>query len=100
MIQCDICRDWLHGECVRLDEIHANDIDKLVTTTITHFTSNTLRIALYCTLHRYHCPRCTPLCGPSILKAETNWHRHDRTDPNATYKPLQVFISIINRTVQ
>ena len=24
------------------------------------------------------------------MKTETNWHRHDRTDPHATYKPLQV----------
>ena len=66
MIQCDICRDWLHGDCVRLDELQAHDVDK------------------------YHCPKCTPLCGPSIMKTETNWHRHDRTDPHATYKPLQV----------
>merc|ERR1719354_393152 len=54
MIQCDICRDWMHGECVRLDEIQAADVDK------------------------YHCPKCTPLCGPSIMKKETNWHRHGR----------------------
>ena len=66
MIQCDICRDWMHGECVRLDELQAADIDK------------------------YHCPKCTPMCGPSIMKTETNSHRHDRTDPNATFKPLQV----------
>ena len=24
------------------------------------------------------------------MKKETNWHRHDRTDPEAPYKPLQV----------
>ena len=66
MIQCDICRDWRHGECVRLDELQAADVDK------------------------YHCPKCTPMCGPSIMKTETNTHRHDRTDPHATYKPLQV----------
>jgi len=56
----------MHGECVRLDELQAADIDK------------------------YHCPKCTPMCGPSIMKTETNSHRHDRTDPNATFKPLQV----------
>lgn len=65
MIQCDICRDWLHGECVQIDELAAADIDK------------------------YHCPKCEPLCGPSILRQETNWHRHDRSDPHASYKPLQ-----------
>ena len=41
-------------------------------------------------IDKYHCPKCTPMCGPSIMKTETNWHRHDRTDPHATYKPLQV----------
>lgn len=65
MIQCDICRDWLHGECVRVDELQAADIDK------------------------YHCPKCEPLCGPSIMQKETNWHRHDSHDPMATMKPLQ-----------
>jgi len=66
MIQCDICRDWLHGDCIKVDEVTASDIDK------------------------YHCPRCEPMCGPSIMKVETNWHRHDKCDPQATYKPLQV----------
>ena len=30
------------------------------------------------------------MCGPSIMKTETNTHRHDRTDPEASFKPLQV----------
>ena len=55
-----------NDDVCRLDEIQAADVDK------------------------YHCPKCTPLCGPSIMKKETNWHRHDRTDPEAPYKPLQV----------
>ena len=37
--------------CFRLDELQAADIDK------------------------YHCPKCTPMCGPSIMKVETNSHR-------------------------
>lgn len=66
MIQCDICRDWLHGDCIKVDELEAADIDK------------------------YHCPRCAPMCGPSIYKTETNGHRHDKTDPYAIGKPRQV----------
>ena len=25
MIQCDICRDWMHGECVRYDRCHGHN---------------------------------------------------------------------------
>ncbi|XP_037090900.1 histone lysine demethylase PHF8-like [Pollicipes pollicipes] len=63
MIQCDICKDWLHGICVGLREHQSVDIDK------------------------YHCPRCELMCGPSICK--TNWHRHDPYELNADAKPVQ-----------
>ncbi|XP_037090902.1 lysine-specific demethylase 7B-like [Pollicipes pollicipes] len=65
MIQCDICKDWLHGICVGLREHQSVDIDK------------------------YHCPRCELMCGPSIYKQRTNWHRHDPYELNADAKPVQ-----------
>uniref|UniRef100_A0A803TWJ2 Lysine-specific demethylase 7A n=1 Tax=Anolis carolinensis TaxID=28377 RepID=A0A803TWJ2_ANOCA len=42
MIECDICKDWFHGSCVRVEEHHAVDIDL------------------------YHCPNCAVLHGPSL----------------------------------
>ena len=49
-----------------MDELQAADIDK------------------------YHCPKCEPLCGPSVMQKETNCHRNDPHDPQATHKPLQM----------
>ena len=51
---------------LQVDELQAADIDK------------------------YHCPKCEPLCGPSVMQKETNWHRNDPHDPQATHKPLQM----------
>ena len=65
-IECDICRVWYHAHCVGIGAIGILAIDK------------------------YHCPRCSPMCGPSILKPRTNTHRHDYTDPNATDLVKQV----------
>ncbi|XP_043216778.1 lysine-specific demethylase 7B-like isoform X2 [Amphibalanus amphitrite] len=65
MIQCDICKDWLHGLCVGLREHQSVDIDK------------------------YHCPRCELMCGPSIYKQRTNWHRLDPYEANAESRPVQ-----------
>nr|XP_048686855.1 lysine-specific demethylase 7A isoform X4 [Caretta caretta] len=42
MIECDICKDWFHGSCVKVEEHHAVDIDL------------------------YHCPNCAVLHGPSL----------------------------------
>jgi hypothetical protein len=47
MIACDVCHVWFHGECVGVAETQARTIDK------------------------YHCPKCSPICGPSIDKKET-----------------------------
>ncbi|CAG7785988.1 unnamed protein product [Allacma fusca] len=44
MIQCDHCKDWFHGSCIKLQEHASHDIEK------------------------YHCPRCVPLVGPSQNK--------------------------------
>ncbi|XP_022901200.2 lysine-specific demethylase 7B-like isoform X1 [Onthophagus taurus] len=65
MIQCDLCKDWYHGSCVNFQEHLAIEIDK------------------------YHCPRCTPIFGPSINKPWKNYHRHDFWDENATERPVQ-----------
>ncbi|KAL1765849.1 histone lysine demethylase PHF8 isoform X2 [Sigmodon hispidus] len=44
MIECDLCQDWFHGNCVGIEEENAADIDI------------------------YHCPDCAVLYGPSIMK--------------------------------
>ena len=58
-IECDICRVWYHAGCVGIGSVGILAIDK------------------------YHCPRCSVMCGPSILKPRTNTHRHDYTDVDA-----------------
>ncbi|XP_054844233.1 lysine-specific demethylase 7A isoform X1 [Eublepharis macularius] len=65
MIECDICKDWFHGSCVRVEEHHAVDIDL------------------------YHCPNCEILHGPSLMKKRRNWHRHDYTEFDDGSKPVQ-----------
>lgn len=65
MIQCDVCKDWFHGNCVDVKEHDACDIIK------------------------YHCPQCQLSFGPSVWKQRTNWHRHDYSDPDASDKPVQ-----------
>ncbi|XP_060515940.1 histone lysine demethylase PHF8-like [Cylas formicarius] len=65
MIQCDACKDWFHSSCCNFREWQAIEIDK------------------------YHCPRCSPVIGPSIHKTIYNSHRHDYWDENATNKPVQ-----------
>ncbi|XP_026548781.1 lysine-specific demethylase 7A [Notechis scutatus] len=65
MIECDICKDWFHGSCVRVEEHHAVDIDL------------------------YHCPNCAVLHGPSLMKKRRNWHRHDYTEYDDGSKPVQ-----------
>uniref|UniRef100_A0A8B9GPB7 Lysine (K)-specific demethylase 7Ab n=1 Tax=Astyanax mexicanus TaxID=7994 RepID=A0A8B9GPB7_ASTMX len=79
MIECDICKDWFHGSCVRVEEHHAVDIDV------------------------YHCPNCEVPHGPSLMKQRKNWHRHDYTEPDDGSKPVQagtfVFVQELqNRT--
>ena len=51
---------------IQVDELQASDIDK------------------------YHCPKCEPLCGPSIMQKETNWHRNDPHDPQVRVPNRQV----------
>ncbi|KAM5171384.1 lysine-specific demethylase 7A [Mantella aurantiaca] len=65
MIECDICKDWFHSSCVKVEEHQAADIDL------------------------YHCPNCEVLHGPSLLKKRRNWHRHDYTESNDGTKPVQ-----------
>ncbi|XP_072256323.1 lysine-specific demethylase 7A isoform X2 [Pyxicephalus adspersus] len=65
MIECDICKDWFHSSCVKVEEHQAADIDF------------------------YHCPNCEVLHGPSLLKKRRNWHRHDYTEPEDGTKPVQ-----------
>ena len=65
-IECDICRVWYHAHCVGIGSVGILAIDK------------------------YHCPRCAPMCGPSIFKLRTNTHRYDYTDPNAKNLAKQI----------
>ncbi|KAM4748311.1 lysine-specific demethylase 7A isoform 2-T2 [Rhinophrynus dorsalis] len=65
MIECDICKDWFHSSCVKVEEHQAADIDL------------------------YHCPNCEVLHGPSQLKKRRNWHRHDYTEPDDGTRPIQ-----------
>ncbi|XP_057185976.1 lysine-specific demethylase 7B [Triplophysa rosa] len=76
MIECDICKDWFHGSCVKVEEHYAVDIDV------------------------YHCPNCDVLHGPSLMKKRNNWHRHDYTEPNDGSKPVQAGTSVFVRELQ
>ncbi|KJE91122.1 hypothetical protein CAOG_002306 [Capsaspora owczarzaki ATCC 30864] len=44
MIECNVCHDWFHGECVNVTPAQADSIDK------------------------YHCPACANTHGPSKAK--------------------------------
>ncbi|EGI57244.1 PREDICTED: lysine-specific demethylase phf2-like isoform X1 [Acromyrmex echinatior] len=76
MIQCDVCKEWYHGGCVNLKEYVTIDLDK------------------------YHCPRCEPMCGPSLLKIRTNYHRHDYTELDANVKPVQTGTAVFIRELK
>ena len=64
-IQCDVCKEWFHGDCVRVQEFESNEIEL------------------------FHCILCEQDAGPSKGKPVTNNHRHDRTDEYAAGKPIQ-----------
>ncbi|XP_025153325.1 histone lysine demethylase PHF8 isoform X2 [Harpegnathos saltator] len=76
MIQCDVCKEWYHGGCVAIKEYMAIEFDK------------------------YHCPRCQAMCGPSIMKVRTNWHRHDYSEYNADTKPVQTGTPVFIRELK
>lgn len=65
MIECDECKDWLHGKCVNLNQRLAADIEI------------------------YVCPRCVSDKKQIIYKNRKNYHRHDYSDANALHKPTQ-----------
>lgn len=64
-IQCDFCKEWFHGICVRIEEFEAEEIEK------------------------FYCPQCVPLMGESVAKQITNNHRHNKCELNANHKPTQ-----------
>ncbi|XP_014615813.1 PREDICTED: histone lysine demethylase PHF8-like isoform X1 [Polistes canadensis] len=76
MIQCDVCKEWYHGGCVALKEYMSIDLDK------------------------YHCPKCEPMHGPSIMKTRSNWHRHDYTEVDADSKPVQTGTEVFIRELK
>ncbi|XP_058481641.1 lysine-specific demethylase 7A isoform X2 [Solea solea] len=76
MIECDICKDWFHGSCVKVEEHQAVDIDV------------------------YHCPNCDVVHGPSLMKKRNNWHRHDYTEPDDGSKPVQAGTSVFVKELQ
>ncbi|XP_041130271.1 histone lysine demethylase PHF8 isoform X2 [Polyodon spathula] len=53
MIECDICQDWFHGSCVRVEESKAAEIDL------------------------YHCPDCQVTHGPSVMKKRRGSHKQE-----------------------
>jgi hypothetical protein len=38
----------------------------------------------------YHCPECQKSHGPSKLKKQCNWHRHNYADPSENSKVTTV----------
>uniref|UniRef100_A0A4W3H680 Lysine (K)-specific demethylase 7Ab n=1 Tax=Callorhinchus milii TaxID=7868 RepID=A0A4W3H680_CALMI len=76
MIECDVCKDWFHGSCVRVEEHQAVDIDL------------------------YHCPNCAALHGVSLMRKRKNWHRHDYTEVDEHVKPVQAGTSVFVRELQ
>ncbi|XP_033213508.1 lysine-specific demethylase phf2-like isoform X2 [Belonocnema kinseyi] len=75
-IQCDVCNNWYHGTCLNVREYMAADLDK------------------------FHCPRCEVTCGPSLMKARMNWHRHDYSEINAETKPVQTGTPVFIRELK
>ncbi|XP_078048571.1 histone lysine demethylase PHF8 isoform X1 [Augochlora pura] len=76
MIQCDVCKEWYHGGCVSIKEYMTIDLDK------------------------YHCSRCEAMCGPSLMKIKSNWHRHDYTETDADSKPVQTGTPVFIRELK
>ncbi|XP_043283043.1 histone lysine demethylase PHF8-like isoform X2 [Venturia canescens] len=76
MIQCDVCKKWYHGGCVAVKEYMSTDLDK------------------------YHCPECETTCGPSIMKVQRNWHRHEYAEPDADGKPVQTGTAVFVRELK
>lgn len=77
-IQCDNCDDWYHGQCVDIQEIDLDSIDK------------------------FHCFKCEtdPHVGPSTLKPITNYHRHNQYDKNPSEKVQAGTIKFINQLIR
>uniref|UniRef100_UPI00398E45D3 lysine-specific demethylase 7B-like isoform X3 n=1 Tax=Pristiophorus japonicus TaxID=55135 RepID=UPI00398E45D3 len=76
MIECDVCKDWFHGSCVRVEEHQAVDIDL------------------------YHCPNCAALHGVSLMKKRKNWHRHDYTETAECVKLIQAGTPVFIRELR
>ena len=51
-------------------------------------------------LDKYHCPRCEAMCGPSLMKARLNWHRHDYSESDADKKPVQTGTPVFIRELK
>ncbi|KAK4871652.1 hypothetical protein RN001_015776 [Aquatica leii] len=51
-------------------------------------------------VEKFHCPRCSPLYGPSIYKPYLNWHRYDYWDANASSKPVQTGTPVFVRELR
>lgn len=65
MIECDICKDWLHFKCVNINQRISIDIET------------------------YVCPRCVSDTNNIVYKKRQNNHRHDYSDSNAAKKAVQ-----------
>lgn len=65
MIECESCKDWLHGRCVGITIRQAADIEI------------------------YICPRCINGQKQIIYKEYLNNHRYDFSDPDGHKKPMQ-----------
>ncbi|XP_048405406.1 lysine-specific demethylase 7B-like [Stegostoma tigrinum] len=76
MIECDVCKDWFHGSCVKVEEHQAVDIDL------------------------YHCPNCAILHGASLMKRRNNWHRHDYTETADPVKKIQAGTPVFIRELR
>ncbi|XP_043572245.1 lysine-specific demethylase 7B-like [Chiloscyllium plagiosum] len=76
MIECDVCKDWFHGSCVKVEEHQAVDIDL------------------------YHCPNCAILHGASLMKKRNNWHRHDYTETADPVKKIQAGTPVFIRELR
>lgn len=96
MIGCDVCDQWFHASCMRVDERHVQLIDTFVCETCTARTSQCTTFRVPC--HRRACRRparmpmsryCSDACGMAEIRARMH-AMHVEHDTQRIQRPATV----------